>query len=155
MEATAGVTVRPAKSTDVEAIKEVFVSSVWGIDEDFYNTEQRRAWEAAIAQDSWSTRMLEFRFFVAISHGAVVGFASHSEFQLEDLYVSAKAGGHGVGSLLLGRVLEGYSDREISLTASLNAEPIYRKFGFVEEDRFTRTIGTVEVICIRMKRPFV
>ena len=147
--------IRPAKSTDIEGIKQAFRSSVWGIDDSIYNADQKRAWEAAIPADSWPTRILEFRFLVASLDEKIVGFASHSEHRLEDLYVAAEASGQGVGSLLLAEVLKDYSGKEITLTASLNAEQIYLKFGFIEEERFTRTIGSVEVWCIHMKRPIV
>jgi L-amino acid N-acyltransferase YncA len=155
VETAAGITIREAGPSDCPAINRVFVSAIGAIDDSVYTEIQKRAWEGAIAPDSWPIRMLEFRFLVAEVDGQIVGFASYSENRIEDVYVHSDHERRGVGGKLLRKVFDLLDQTEISLTASLNAESFYRGFGFLVLERHSREVGSVQVPCIRMTRPVV
>ncbi len=149
------VTIRPAEYVDAAEIHRVFLSAIRAIDDSYYNQAQRDAWEAAILPESWPTRMLELRFIVAEFDGEIVGFASWSETVLEHIYVVGIRGRKGIGSALIESVLENFRDKEVGLIASNNAVSFYARFGFIEEERLIKQLGSVGVPCIRMKRPVV
>lgn len=152
METSTGLTIRDAKPEDAAALHKIFVSAIWNIDDSFYDQAQKRVWENAVEADSWSTRMLELAFIVAVINDRVVGFASWSETKLEHLYVAPASGRQAAGSTLMQAVLSQFEEKEIELIASNNAHSFYLRFGFVDQERLIKQLGQVDVPCIRMKR---
>jgi putative acetyltransferase len=155
VETSTGLTIRDAKPEDTVAMHRIFVSSIWEIDDSFYDQAQKEAWKNAVQADSWTTRMLELAFIVAVKENEVVGFASWSDAKLEHLYVAPNSGRQGVGSKLMQAVLTNFNDRDIELIASHNAHSLYARFGFTDQEHLIKQLGHVDVPCIRMKRPAV
>ncbi len=155
MEASTGLIIRDAKPEDSVAMHRIFLSAIWEIEDSFYNQAQKLAWENAVQADSWTTRMIELAFIVAVKQDEVVGFASWSDTKLEHLYVAPSYGRQGIGSALLNEVLSHFSERDIELIASNNAHAFYTKIGFADEEQLIKQLGPVDVPCIRMKRPSV
>ena len=155
MEEATDLSIRNAKPEDAEKMHQVFVSAIWDIADSVYDQIQKQAWEDAVQADSWSTRMIELNFIVGTMESEVVGFASWSHTRLEHLYVAPMCGRQGIGSALLNEVLSHFTERDIELIASNNAHAFYTKIGFKDEEHLIKQLGTVDVPCIRMKRPAV
>ncbi|MBS1700084.1 MAG: GNAT family N-acetyltransferase [Armatimonadetes bacterium] len=150
MEATTGLTIRSADVADGPALHHVFVSSIREIDETFYSSEQKLAWEAAVSPDSWPTRILELTFFVAVRDGEIVGFISWQRSEIEHVY--ALPNQTGIGSILMRHAIASMPVGDLALTSSLNAERFYQKFGFWSVEALLKVRRGVEIPCIRMRR---
>lgn len=152
METAPELVIRPATTEDAKDFHRIFCESIDAIDEGFYDSSQRQAWQEAVAGDSWATRILELTFFVAEQDGVVLGFISWHQGEIVHVYA---VGRKGIGQALMDYALAHMPPGETTLTSSLNAEKFYQRFGFIHEELISKERGGVHIPCIRMRRPSV
>jgi putative acetyltransferase len=137
----AAFTIRPAGLADAEAMCALHKASVRRLCAGAYTVQEIEAWLAEREPSGFRHAMTDGgeTILVAELDGAVVGFASIKESMLLGLYVEP-ARGRGAGRLLLAAA-EDHVRRQggivLSLQATLNAVPFYRRHGFMRRDRST------------------
>jgi putative acetyltransferase len=137
----AAFTIRPAGLADAEALCALHKASVRALCTGAYTTQEIEAWLSEREPAGFRQAMTDGgeSMLVAERDGAVVGFASIKGTVLFGLYVDP-ASGRGAGRLLLEAVEDEVRRRGaavLTLQATLNAVPFYRKHGFMRQDRST------------------
>lgn len=130
----ADVTLRAAAAADLPAIAEVHLAARAGAGSAFpapvHGDDEARAWVAGWDLSSYDVRVAEV-------DGRVVGYSRSTPTWLDDLYVLPDAQGRGVGTALLGRVLETHP-HGVGLwvfESNLPARAFYARHGFVTLER--------------------
>jgi putative acetyltransferase len=147
-------TIRRATLADAEALCALHKASVRGLCLGAYTAEEIEAWLREREPEAFRHAMSAGgqTMLVAEREGAVVGFASIKQPVLFGLYVDPGRG-RGAGRLLLVAAenlarLSGAS--RLSLQATLNAVPFYRKHGFMRQDRSTVRRGGRDLAVLDM-----
>jgi putative acetyltransferase len=135
----AAFTIRPATLADAEALCALHKASVRSLCAGAYTAEEIEAWLSEREPQGFRRAMTDGgeTMLVAERDGAVAGFASIKHSMLFGLYVDPVQG-RGAGRLLLDAVEDLVRRRGaavLSLQATLNAVPFYRKHGFMRQDR--------------------
>ena len=147
----AAFTIRPATLADAEALCALHKASVRALCVGAYTTEEIEAWLREREPQGFRRAMTDGgeTMLVAEREGAVAGFASIKDATLFGLYVDP-ARGRGAGRLLL-EAAEDQVRRSgaavLSLQATLNAVPFYRKHGFMRQDRSVVRRGGRDLAC--------
>ncbi|MBL6617795.1 MAG: GNAT family N-acetyltransferase [Reyranella sp.] len=135
----ADFTIRPATLADAEALCGLHKAAVRKLCVGAYAADEIEAWLREREPAGFRHAMTEGgeTMLVAERDGAVAGFASIKEAVLFGLYVDP-ATGRGAGQVLLHAAEEEVRRRGatvLSLQATLNAVPFYRKHGYMRQDR--------------------
>jgi putative acetyltransferase len=157
--------IRPAKSSDAEAIIHVHYAAVHEIASSFYPSEILEAWSAKPGETryQWMRNLItngEEIVVVAEDESGIQGFGFFipKMEELRALYVHPAIGHRGVG----GQILEALEARAVALgisrlrlNASLNAEVFYRTNGYraLSRGKF-RLSDEQEMDCVRMEKQF-
>ncbi len=115
-----------------------------------YSQAQVDAWAPReFDPDAWATRMRRLAPFVATLDGKAVGYADVQRTGLIDhFFVTAAAGGQGVGGMLMRRLLVRAGElglEEVNSLVSLTAEPFFAHFGFEVLERHVFDLRGVEM----------
>lgn len=150
----ADVTIRPATPADAEALCALHKASVRALCLGAYAADEIEAWLREREPQGFRRAMTEGgeTMLVAERDGAVVGFASIKETVLFGLYVDP-GGGRGAGRVLLEAAEDLVRRRGaavLSLQATLNAVPFYRKHGFMRQNRATVRRGGRDLAVLDM-----
>lgn len=150
----AAFTIRPAGLADAEALCALHKAAVRRLCLGAYTSEEIEAWLAEREPAGFRQAMTDGgeTMLVAERDGAVAGFASIKGTVLFALYVDP-ARGRGAGRLLLAAVEDEVRRRGaavLSLQATLNAVPFYRKHGFMRQDRSTVRRGGRDLAVLDM-----
>jgi putative acetyltransferase len=150
----ADFTIRPATPADAEALCALHKDSVRTLCRGAYTAEEIEAWLREREPREFRHAMTQGgeTMLVAELKGAVVGFASIKETTLFGLYVDPVKG-RGAGQLLLEAAEDEVRRRGaivLSLQATLNAVPFYRKHGFMRQDRSTVRRGGRDLAVLDM-----
>ena len=135
----AAFTIRPATPADAEALSALHKASVRTLCLGAYTADEIEAWLRDREPQGFRHAMTDGgeTMLVAERDDAIVGFASIKETVLYGLYVDP-ATGRGAGRVLLLAAEDEVRRRGasvLSLQATLNAVPFYRKHGFMRQDR--------------------
>jgi len=135
----AAFTIRPATLADAEALCAVHKAAVRALCVGVYTTEEIEAWLREREPQGFRRAMTDGgeTMLVAECEGAIAGFASIKDATLFGLYVDPTRG-RGAGRLLLESaedLVRRSGAAVLSLQATLNAVPFYRKHGFMRQDR--------------------
>jgi putative acetyltransferase len=129
------ITLRQFHPGDAPALRAVFESAIHGVAIRHYTPRQVDAWaprEHDVAD--WAEHMRDLAPFVAERDGEVVGYADlQPSGCIDHFFVSAAAGGHGVGGALMRRLLARADElglAEMTSNVSLTAQPFFAHFGF-------------------------
>jgi putative acetyltransferase len=139
----AGVTVRPYRDGDAQALCEVFFRSVREVGPAKYDDAQLQAWAHDMPDaTAWGDRMRENETFVAVREDEVpVGWIElEAAGHVQMLYCAPEATGRGVAAQLYAAAEALARERGLSgLTtdASLFAESFFRKQGWILDERET------------------
>jgi N-acetylglutamate synthase-like GNAT family acetyltransferase len=121
-----------------------------------YSPEEIQAWAVPKEPESYEESIRTKEFFVAEEDGIIIGFGvlNQESAVVEAVYVSPAAGRRGIGLQLLRKLEESalsLAMEVISLNASLNAVPFYKRAGYVaqEESKYRLSTG-VEIACVPM-----
>ena len=149
-------TIRPATPAEAEALCALHKASVRSLCLGAYTADEIEAWLRDREPASYRQAMTAGgeTMLVAERDGAVAGFASIKETMLFGLYVDPVRG-RGSGRILLQAVEEEVRRRGaavLSLQATLNAVPFYRKHGYMRQDRSTVRRGGRDLAVLDMTK---
>lgn len=152
------ITIRRARQEDREAIWRVHGSAIRGTCAGHYSREVVETWAGRLRPEKYAEAIDRYDFFVAEEGGVVVGFGElgREAGEVQGLYVSADAGGRGVGRKLLSTLEElarAHGLESLRLTATLNAVAFYERAGFELLARLSTTLSPgVERASVRMSK---
>lgn len=133
---------------DGELLADLFVASVMGLGEDYYDDEELAAWASAAEDvEDFAARLQPMLTLIAIRDGEPAGFASlQDNAAIRMLYVSPDHAGAGVGTALAGAVETLAAHRgakTLTVDASDMAKPLFEKLGYVAQRRNTVEVAGV------------
>jgi putative acetyltransferase len=137
---------RPFLPADTPILAAIFVAAIQELTGEDYSEAQQEAW-AAVAGDEaqFGKRLAGQLTLVATLQNSPVGFASlKGPDHIDLLYVHPGAARQGVGSMLcdaLEKLAGARGAKSLTVDASDNAEPLFRKRGYVAMQRNTVTIN--------------
>jgi putative acetyltransferase len=124
----------------------IFAAAVEQLTGDDYSEAQQEAW-AAVADDeeAFGKKLAGELTLIATLENAPVGFASlKGKDHIDMLYVHPGAAGQGVASALcdaLEKLASGRGAKSLTVDASDNAEPFFKKRGYVAKQRNSVTVN--------------
>jgi putative acetyltransferase len=150
--------IRPFREGEEGALRQVFLSAVHGTASRDYRLDQVEAWAPeAVDPEAWASRIRAIRPCVAEEGGVILGYADlQPDGHIDHFFVAAEAGGKGVGSALMGRLVETALERGIPFLhseVSLTARAFFERWGFVAEAAQTVVIRGVPLENFKMRRP--
>lgn len=139
-------------------LRQVFLSAVHGTASRDYRPDQVEAWApVSVDPEAWTGRIRAIRPFVAEEGGVILGYADlQPDGYIDHFFVAAEAGGNGVGSALMGRLVETALERGIPALhseVSLTARAFFSRWGFEVEAAQTVVKRGVPLENFRMRRP--
>lgn len=142
--------IRRYRTADLDAVLGVFHRSVHALAASDYTPAQRAAWAPDVPdRNAWSERLASGHTFVDARDGPIAGFARAEDDGYIDLFfVDPAFAGRGVGSALLGHVLDRLREHGCSRTrsrVSLTARPFFERHGFVASARYTVQRAGIEL----------
>jgi putative acetyltransferase len=137
---------RPLLPADVPVLAAILAAAVEQLTGDDYSEAQQEAW-AAVADDeeAFGKKLAGELTLIATLENAPVGFASlKGKDHIDMLYVHPGAAGQGVASALcdaLEKLAAGRGAKSLTVDASDNAEPFFKKRGYVAKQRNSVTVN--------------
>jgi putative acetyltransferase len=137
---------RPLLPADVPVLAAIFAAAVEQLTGDDYSEAQQEAW-AAVADDeeAFGKKLAGELTLIATLENAPVGFASlKGKDHIDMVYVHPGAAGQGVASALcdaLEKLAAGRGAKSLTVDASDNAEPFFKKRGYVAKQRNSVTVN--------------
>lgn len=121
-------------------VTELFYEAVYQIDPAIYSDQQKSAWAPLpINYEQWSARLAIKQPFILLINNKVAGFIELEESGYIDCaYVLPKYQKQGVATALVNYVLsacEHLNITSIHVDASIIAKPLFKKFGFVIQQK--------------------
>ena len=137
---------RPYLPADLPMLAAIFVASIEELTGDDYSEAQQEAWAAAVGdEEAFGHKLAGQLTLIATIQSAPVGFASlRGADHIDMLYVHPSAAGQGVASMLveaLEKLAGARGAKHLAVDASDNAEPFFRKRGYVAMQRNTVTLN--------------
>ena len=151
------ITPRDFQPGDGPALRAVFESAIHGVAIRDYTPQQVDAW-APREHDpqDWADHMQDLAPFVAERDGEIVGYADlQANGYIDHFFVSAAAGGRGVGGVLMRRLLARADElglAEMTSNVSLTAQPFFAHFGFEIVEHRVVDMGGVELRNAAMRK---
>ena len=124
----------------------IFVASIEELTGDDYSEAQQEAWaQAAEDEEAFGTKLAGQLTLIATIQNAPVGFASlKGPDHIDMLFVHPSVAGQGVASMLvdaLEKLAGARGAKSLTVDASDNAEPFFKKRGYVAMQRNTVTLN--------------
>ena len=137
---------RPYLAADAPMLAAIFAAAIEELAGDDYSEAQQQAWAAAAEDEEAFGKTLAGQLtLIATIQSAPVGFASlKGADHIDMLYVHPSAAGQGVASMLveaLEKLAGARGAKHLAVDASDNAEPFFRKRGYVAMQRNTVTLN--------------
>jgi len=150
--------IRPCREGEEGALRQVFLSAVHGTASRDYRPDQVEAWAPLqVGPEAWAGRIRAIRPYVAEEGGVILGYADlQPDGTIDHFFIAAEAGGKGVGSALMGRIVETALERGIPALyseVSLTARAFFERWGFVMETAQTVVKRGVPLENFKMRRP--
>ena len=137
---------RPYLPADLPMLAAIFVAAIEELTGDDYSEAQQEAWAAAVEdEEAFGQKLAGQLTLIATIQSAPVGFASlRGADHIDMLYVHPSAAGQGVASMLveaLEKLAGARGAKHLTVDASDNAEPFFKKRGYVAMQRNTVTLN--------------
>ena len=137
---------RPFLPTDTPIVAAIFVAAIEELTGDDYSTDQQAAWAAAADdEEQFGKRLAGELTLIATLQNSPVGFASlKGADHIDMLYVHPAAVGQGVATMLcdaLEKLAGARGAKSLTVDASDNAEPFFKKRGYAAMQRNTITVN--------------
>jgi putative acetyltransferase len=137
---------RPYLPADLPMLAAIFVAAVEELTGDDYSEAQQEAWAAAVEdEEAFGQKLAGQLTLIATIQSAPVGFASlRGADHIDMLYVHPSAAGQGVASMLveaLEKLAAARGAKHLTVDASDNAEPFFKKRSYVAMQRNTVTLN--------------
>jgi len=137
---------RPFLPTDTPILATIFVAAIQELTGDDYSEAQQEAWAAAADdEEQFGKRLAGQLTLIATLQNSPVGFVSlKGPDHIDLLYVHPGAAGQGVATMLvdaLEKLAGARGAKNLTVDASDNAEPFFKKRGYVAMQRNTVTIN--------------
>ena len=151
------VGLRPYLPADAAMVAAIFVESIEGLTGEDYSEAQQQAW-ASLADDemAFGAKLGKELTLVATLQSSPVGFASlKGADHIEMLYVHPSAAGQGVATALcdaLEKLAIARGATRLTVDASDTAHDLFRKRGYVDQQRSTITVGDEWLANTRMQK---
>ena len=151
------IALREFRPGDAPALRAVFESAVRGVAIRDYTPEQVDAWAPRMHDAAdWAEHMQDLAPFVAQREGEIVGYADlQPDGYVDHFFVSAAAGGQGVGGALMRRLLARADELglpELTSNVSLTAQPFFAHYGFEIVEHRVVDIGGVALRNAAMRK---
>ena len=137
---------RPFLPADTSILAAIFVAAIQELTGDDYSEAQQEAW-AAVAEDeeTFGKKLAGQLTLIATLQNSPAGFASlKGPDHIELLYVHPSAAGQGVATMLcdaLEKLAGARGAKSLTVDASDNAEPFFKKRGYAAMQRNTVTVN--------------
>ena len=137
---------RPFLPADTPVLAAIFVAAIQELTGDDYSEAQQEAWASAADDEAELGKRLAGQLtLIATLQNSPVGFASlKGPDHIDLLYVHPGAAGQGIASMLcdaLEKLAGARGAKSLTVDASDNAEPFFKKRGYVGMQRNTITVN--------------
>ena len=137
---------RPFLPADTPVLATIFVAAIQELTGDDYSEAQQEAWASAADDEAELGKRLAGQLtLIATLQNSPVGFASlKGPDHIDLLYVHPGAAGQGIASMLcdaLEKLAGARGAKSLTVDASDNAEPFFKKRGYVGMQRNTITVN--------------
>lgn len=148
--------IREYKSSDCEALTELFYDTVHFINCRDYTQEQIDVWATGeVDLKKWNASLLEHDSLVAMEDGLIVGFGDIDRTgYLDRLYVHKDYQGRGVATAICEKLENSVNVKKIVTHASITAKPFFEKRGYVsvkEQEIFRQGISLKNYVMEKTK----
>ena len=148
---------RPFLVADTPILAAIFVAAIEELTGEDYNEAQQEAWaSAADDEEQFGKRLASELTLIATLQNSPVGFASlKGADHIEMLYVHPSAAGQGVATALcdaLEKLAIARGATKLTVDASDTAHNLFRKRGYVDQQRSTITVGDEWLANTRMQK---
>jgi putative acetyltransferase len=142
--------IRRFRSTDANALRQVFYSAIHDIASADYSPEQIQAWAPpSVDAALWRQHMENLNPFVAVEANEIVGYADiQKSGYIDHFYVSGHFPRRGIGTLLMRRLHEEalyLGATTLTSDVSRTAQPFFARFGFEVVEHQSKAIRGVVV----------
>ena len=132
---SAAVHIRAYSEADLDALIDLFTSSVRQVASRDYSPAQIEAWApVAVNREQWATRLGSRPTYVAEAGGQIAGFSDlEPDGHIDMLFVHADHQGQGVARALLDHITARAHEQGIArlfTEASITARPVFERSGF-------------------------
>jgi putative acetyltransferase len=149
------ITIRKAVAADAEPIHELHLRSVRQLCREVYSPEIIEGWLQNRAPRGYLPGIRRGEMYVAEIGGRIIGFGHAVPGQIEAIFVDPAFIRRGIGSKLTEHGIKmaaaGTSGR-IKIESTLNARPLYEKFGFRVFREILVKRNNVEIPALEMYR---
>src|SRR4030081_2120845 len=137
---------RPFLPADTPILAAIFVAAIQELTGDDYSEAQQEAWAAVVEDEAaFGKRLAGQLTLIATLQNSPVGFVSlKGPDHIDLLYVHPGVAGQGIASMLcdaLEKLAGPRGAKNLTVDASDNAEPFFKKRGYVAMQRNTITIN--------------
>jgi putative acetyltransferase len=157
---SAGLTIRPYGSRDLNAILRIFFETVHTVNRRDYTEEQLDAWASETPdRERWESFLTANTTHVGEVAGSIVGFGDLTcDGYLHALYVHREFLGRGIGSCLLSALEAEAQDRGLPVLrtyASITARPFFERHGYRCLGEDALALRGVVLLRFRMDKRFL
>ncbi len=151
------LTIRKAKVEDASVAWEIRNAAILGGCSEFYPDKLLEVWTSGDMTEEF-VQSVDENFYVACAGGKVIGtgMIDCTTGKLDAIFVRPDMTGHGIGKQIM-QFLEGVGRtnglKALTLEATLNAAPFYRRCGFIGEAAGVyKSPRGIELDCIPMTK---
>jgi len=152
------IDVRSYKTSDAQDLAQIYYNTIHKVNAKDYSKIQLDAWapKSSSEAENWLKKFEKTKPLVAVSDGAIVGFA---EFEpnghIDCFYCHHEWVGQGVGAALMNAIHKIAHDQKIAkifVEVSITALPFFEKHGFKILEKQTVSIKGIGLINFKMEK---
>lgn len=150
--------IRLATHQDVDRIWAIRTQAILTSCAQFYASKKVTVWADSPMPKNFAHTLVTLKAIVYEEKGKVLGFGfiDSDKQSLESVFVDPFHHGKGIGKMLVLALQQQATNAgvtRLSLSASLNAVPFYKRLGFIEQvSRFWQHPSGIELECVPMSK---